>query len=73
MCRIYGSEISFEKYVSVEKIKEVCQDMWEHADKYSEYQSNSEDAYYKFLEFLWVEFPCGRDKRLVDIVKKWWQ
>lgn len=67
-CKIYGSEISFEKVVPLDNIVEVCQDMWAHADKYSEYQANSESAYYKFLKFLWVKFPDGEDKRLDDLV-----
>ena len=67
-CRIYGSEIDFEKFVSPEDVKAVCQDIWDHPDKYSDFQSASEAAYYEFIKFLWVEFPDGRDERLDDQV-----
>jgi len=67
-CRIYGSVIDFEKFVAPEDVKAVCQDIWDHPDKYSKYSYGSEDAYYEFLKFLWVEFPDGRYERLTDLV-----
>jgi Ribonuclease G/E len=68
ICRIYGSEIPFEKKVPEENIREVCQDIYDHADHYSVYKRNSDAAYYRFLKFLWVEFPDGTEQRLTDIV-----
>ena len=68
-CSIYGSEVDFERFVPVEDVKKMCQDIWDHPDKYSDYQPNSEEAYYDFLKYLWVKFPDGRDERLDDQVK----
>ena len=67
-CRIFGSDIGFEKVVPVEEVEAVCQDIWDNVDKYSDYQKTGEFAYYKFLKFLWVEYPNGTTKRLTDIV-----
>lgn len=67
-CKIFGSEISFELFVPTEDIKDVCQDIWDNPDKYSDYKKGSESAYYKFLKFLWVEYPDGSEDRLVDLV-----
>lgn len=66
-CWIYGSEIEFERFVAPEDIKSVCLDIWRHPDKYSDYQADSDSAYYKFLKYLWVEFPDGTTKRLADV------
>ena len=69
-CRIYGVEnVDYEQLVPVEDIESVCQDIWDHADKYSKWPRNSEEAYSQFTEYLWVEYPDGRDIRLVDIAK----
>ena len=67
-CWIHGVEIEFEKFVAPEDIEKICQNIWDHPEKYSEYQEGSESAYYNFLKFLWVEFPDGTEKRLADIV-----
>ena len=67
-CRIFGSEISFELFVPIKDIKEICQDIWDNPDKYSDYKKGSEYAYYKFLKFLWVQYPDGSEDRLVDLV-----
>lgn len=68
MCWIYGVEVEFEKIVAPEDIRAVCQDIWDHPDKYSEYPAKSEAAYYEFLKYLWVVFPNETEKQLVDIV-----
>ncbi len=69
VCYIYGSEVTFKKYVPLEKIQEVCQDIWDNPDQYSEYEKDSDAAYYDFLKFLWVKFPNGEHKRLDDLVQ----
>lgn len=51
-CHIYGSEIDFSLFVRPDKIKSVCQEIWDHPSKYSDYQDNSDRAYYNFLKFL---------------------
>lgn len=71
-CLIRGSEIEFEKFVAPEDVEKVCQDIWDHPDKYSDYQAESDSAYYDFLKYLWVEFPDGTEKRLGDVVKMWY-
>lgn len=66
-CEIFGSEIQFDLVVLPEEIFEKCHHIWEHPSDYSDYKDNSEDAYYKFLKFLWVRFPDGKEERLCDI------
>mgnify|MGYP001272942948 CR=1 FL=1 len=68
-CLIRGTGIEFEKFVAPEDIEKVCQDIWDHPDKYSDYQAESDSAYYDFLKYLWVKFPDGTEKRLSDVVK----
>ena len=68
VCQIFGSEIDFKKTVLAENVKAVCQDIWDNVDKYTDYHKTSADGYYRFLKFLWVEYPNGTTKRLTDIV-----
>jgi len=67
-CWIFGSEITFEKKVPVDKINEVCADIWNNPKQYCDY--DGESAYYNFLKYLWVEFPDGSEKRLVDVLEE---
>ena len=67
-CHITGSEITFDEWVPQDKIRERCQEIWDHPEKVSSYPAKSEDAYYRFLKFLWVEFPDGSQQRLDDLV-----
>jgi len=66
---IFGSEISFERFCSnSSELLNLCKDIWKHPSKYSDYKDGTEDAYYKFLRFLWVKFPNGDEKQLAKIV-----
>lgn len=69
MCSIRGTEIVFEQIVAPADLEIICHDIWDHPEKYSDYQNGSDGAYYGFLKFLWVKFPDGTEKRLADIVK----
>lgn len=69
-CWIHGVEIEFEMFVAPEEIEKVCQDIWENADKYSRYQKDSEEAFYKFTKYLWVEYPDGKERKLVDVAER---
>jgi len=68
-CQIFGSEITFEKIVSMDQVKDVCRDIWEYPNEYFDCGGNV-DAYYSFLKFLWVKFPDGSEKRLVDFIEE---
>jgi hypothetical protein len=70
-CVIYGVDKASDwtaLFVKESDIVEKCKDIWENPDKYSQYQKNTEDAFYQFLKFLWVYKPNQQDIRLVDLV-----
>lgn len=56
-----------ELYVPEENIKQVCKEIWDNPDKYSDYKKDSEKAYYNFLKYLYVKFPDGTEKSLHDV------
>ncbi len=67
--KIYGVEIAegFERKVYPHEIDKWLVDIWEHPSKYNDQvKDNSEQAFYRFLKFLWVKYPDGSEKRLVD-------
>lgn len=67
-CRIIGAEdVAFQKYVPAGLIEQTCAEIWNHPNRYSPYAPGSEDAYYNFLKFLWVQYPDGSTKRLAQI------
>lgn len=67
--RIEGSEIDFNFVTDDEGIlKEKARDIWENPKKYSDYEKESEDAYYEFLKYLWIVFPNGEEEKLGDYV-----
>jgi dCMP deaminase len=68
ICKITGSEIDFDLEVELSSISEVAKDIWKFPNIYSEYKNGSEDAYYKFLKFLWIEFPNGEEVSLPNYV-----
>jgi len=61
-CRIYGSEIAFELFVSEKDLKEKAFDIWGNPSKYHTFQY----VYEGFLKFLWIDFPNGETVRLAD-------
>ena len=67
--KIYGLESAehFTHECPVLHVSYVCWDIWKHPSKYSDYQDNTEGAYYGFLKYLWVHFPDGTEKKLSDI------
>jgi hypothetical protein len=66
---IFGADkASRFKMKVTDNVESVCQDIWNHPSKYSEYQDNTDEAYYEFLKFLWVRFPDGTEERLADCV-----
>ena len=70
-CRIIAAEIDFKTMiVPMSEIVSKCKHIWEHPEKYSSYAAGSEDAWYRFLKYLWVRMPDGTDKRLADIAEK---
>lgn len=56
-----------EMYVPKENIKQVCKEIWDNPDKYSDYKKDSEKAFYIFLKYLYVKFPNGTEKSLHDV------
>ena len=66
-CRIYGSEISFELFVTEKDLKEKVADIWTRPSKYWDVKDGGESAYYSFLKYLWVDFPDGSDIKLADV------
>ncbi len=69
-CVIHGCDQadSFEKIpVPEEKIKEMCKEIWDNPDKYSDYKKDSDGAFYGFLKYLYVTFPDGEEKSLHDV------
>ena len=69
-CIIYGVDTadSFKPiYVSVDEVESKSKDIYENPQNYSEFAKGSSDAFYKFLKYLWVTFPDGIEKRLMDI------
>ena len=70
-CKIYGTEIEFNRLVPLEKIAELAKKIWENPQNYSKYENNSEDAYYEFLKYLWIKFPGDmKDIKLTDFILK---
>lgn len=70
-CLIYGIDEASEFktiFAPQEEITKIAKNIWNNPSKYSEFEDNSEDAYYKFLKFLWIDFPDDQRKRLADIV-----
>lgn len=69
-CRIYGTfDGTFERYVPYADVKDQCQEIWDHPERYSTYTAGSEEAYTKFLKYLWVEFPDKRDQQLASVIQ----
>lgn len=65
-CRIYGSEISFELFVPEKDLKEKVADIWDNSSNYWDVKNLSDEAYYSFIKFLWIDFPSGETVRLSD-------
>jgi hypothetical protein len=59
-------EISFELFVSESDLKAKILDIWDNANEYWDVVANSENAYYSFLKFLWIDFPNGENIQLAD-------
>lgn len=70
VCEIFGVEIQFERFIHPEDLSAKCYHIWKYPSHYSDYKDGSEDAYYKFLKFLWVRFPGGEEKRLTDVANE---
>ncbi len=68
ICKITGSEISFELIVPLTDICKVAKDIWNHPSTYSDHKDGSEDSYYSFLKFLWIEFPDGYEEQLARFI-----
>ena len=66
-CVIKGSEIEFRKVVLEADLEAVVLDIWNHADKYSEFKADSDASYCQFLKFLWVEYPDGTERQLAAV------
>ena len=69
-CLIFGSEVSFKLFVDESDVVNKCKDIWNNPEKYSNYKSGTEEAYYSFLKFLWVKYPNGEEQRLADVADK---
>lgn len=65
---IKGSEVPFSVLVDRDNLPYRAQHIWDNPSQYSNYEDGSEDAYYKFLKFLWVIFPDGRQVQLAEYV-----
>jgi hypothetical protein len=55
-------------FVTEDQLTEKCQDIWNNTKKYSQYEPGTEDAYYKFLKFLWIDKYNQSSIRLGDLV-----
>ena len=70
ICKIRGVDnaLDFKKNCDVSEVKEICQDIWDNPDKYSDHKKDSESAYYDFLKFLYVKYPDGKELHLTDVI-----
>jgi len=68
VCKIIGSEIDFMLEVAECEIGAKAKDIWANPGDYWDVCNGTEGAYYKFLKFLWIEYPDGREVRLADII-----
>src|SRR4030042_2940396 len=69
ICTIFGSEIQFEEKVVIADVAAKCYHLPNNPGLYSDYQNNTDGAYYGFLKFLWVRFPDGTEKQLMLVAK----
>ena len=57
--KISGSEVLFYEILHISKLNDRIKELK------AEY--TGEDGYYKMLKFLWVKYPNGEDRRLMEI------
>jgi len=67
MCKIFGSEITFEILIEEDQVVKKCKDIWNNPQNYSNYKQGSDLSFLGFLKFLWVKYPNGSEKRLSEI------
>lgn len=65
-CEINGT--GFPITVPMSELAEKAQEIWDHPNRFCNVEPGTSEAYYDFLKFLWVEYPDGSERRLVDIV-----
>ena len=71
-CSISGADgVDFQLDTIPEaRLQEIAQYIWDNPGKHSDYAiGSSDDAYYRFLKYLWVKYPDGQEKRLADIIE----
>jgi hypothetical protein len=69
LCRIFGSEINFERTCKPSELRELAEDIWTHPSKYSSYEDGTAKAFYSFIKLLWIRWPDSEiEQRLVDYV-----
>lgn len=65
---IKGSEIDFKVLVEINNLPYRAKHIWDNPSQYSDWDDGSENAYYKFLKFLWIVFPNGEEIQLAQYV-----
>jgi DNA-binding Lrp family transcriptional regulator len=70
ICTIFGSRIQFEEKIAMIDVAAKCYHIAKNPNLYSDYQSNTDEAYYKFLKFLLVRYPDGKEERLMVVAKE---
>jgi len=70
-CLIYGVEkaADFKCAVHEKDVVAKCHHIWTNPESYSKYRHGSEEAYYNFAKYLWVQYPDGRNERLVGVAE----
>jgi len=70
VCYIVGYDKAswFIPIITTEKeVVQICIDIWDHPSRYSKYEDKSEEAFYEFVKFLWVNYQDGTSKRLMKV------
>ncbi len=57
ICKIYGSEISYVKWVPLSALPKVAADMWASPHKHCDYKEGSDDIWERFCKYLWIHIP----------------
>ncbi len=61
--------IDFELNVPSDNYIEKCVDIYKNPSKYSNFADGSKEAYYKFIDFLWLEFDNGNVVKLESVAE----
>lgn len=66
---IFSSESDFKLSVPEDTYRMTVKHIWERPEFYTNVKSQSSEAYYSFLKYLWIKLPNGEELRLADAVQ----